>query len=176
MKTKKSIMAILIICSFLLITWLPCQADDVLCGCAKNENGQLRIIDCSSKCLESEHAVTLSGGAGGGGQTGQLACVTGLMRHPTETGADIEITNAKNVAVTKWLDVFNAFYVQTNPDNGDIYWGIQCKEGWINTGCNQSVEGSEPKNVDLPQYYNGCFSDNEEISYLDIFITCCKIL
>ncbi|MDQ7787156.1 MAG: hypothetical protein RDU01_06070 [Thermodesulfovibrionales bacterium] len=61
MKTKKSIMAILIICSFLLITWLPCQAEDVLCGCAKTKKGTLRLIDCSSQCLKSEYPVTFSG-------------------------------------------------------------------------------------------------------------------
>jgi hypothetical protein len=103
------------------------------------------------------------------------------MQNPTETSAEIMITNQKNITVNDWAEVFNAFYVQENPNSDEPYpdnlmWGLQCKDDWINTGCNQSVRGSEPQNVDLPQYNNGCFSDNEEIEYLTIFITCCKIM
>ncbi len=60
MKTR-TIIAIIMTLSFLLIAWLPCQADDVLCGCAKIKKGTLRLIDCNSQCLKSEYPVTLSG-------------------------------------------------------------------------------------------------------------------
>jgi len=63
MKKQTIIIAMLTILSFLLVTWLPCQADDVLCGCAKIKKGTLRIIDCSSQCLKSEYPVTISGTA-----------------------------------------------------------------------------------------------------------------
>jgi hypothetical protein len=53
----------LTVIGFLLFAWLPCQADDVLCGCAKIKNGNLRLIDCSSPCLKSEYPVVLSGTA-----------------------------------------------------------------------------------------------------------------
>jgi hypothetical protein len=49
------------ILSLLLVTVLPCQADDIICGCAKTNKGTFRIIDCSSKCLKSEYPVTFSG-------------------------------------------------------------------------------------------------------------------
>ncbi len=179
MKTKKSIMAILIICGFLLITWLPCQADGVLCGCAKINKGTLRIIDCSSQCLKSEYAVTLSGGAVGEGQTGKLACVTAGMRYPTETSAEFFLLNRKNIDVTDWSDVFNAIYIQPSPYHPEsTYWGLQCKDDWINTGCSQSsTDGvNAGGDRDLPQYDNGCYSDNEEELKLVVITTCCKIV
>lgn len=61
MKKQTIIIVMLTILSFLLVTWIPCQADDVLCGCAKIKKGTLRIIDCSSQCLKSEYPVTLNG-------------------------------------------------------------------------------------------------------------------
>jgi hypothetical protein len=61
MKKETTIIAILAILSFLLVTILPCQADDVVCGCAKTKKGTFRIIDCSGQCLKSEYPVTLSG-------------------------------------------------------------------------------------------------------------------
>jgi hypothetical protein len=61
MKKEINIIGMISILSFLLITVLPCQAADVICGCAKTKKGTFRIIDCSSKCLTSEYPVTVSG-------------------------------------------------------------------------------------------------------------------
>jgi len=62
---KKIFVVVTILSSFLLlITWLPCQAqDDLLYGCSKKENGQLRLVSDHSKCLKSEYPVTLYGSA-----------------------------------------------------------------------------------------------------------------
>jgi hypothetical protein len=177
MKKQTAVISFLTILCFILVVWVPSQADDTVYVCKNSKTGAPRLVKASNQCKKTEYLVTLYGGTGGGGQTGQLACVTGLMRNPTTTSADIMITNAQNVTISGWSDVFNPIYVQQNPDSpGDIYWGLQCKAGWLNTGCNHSVEGSEPKDVDLQQYSNGCFSDDEEISYLNMFVTCCKIL
>jgi hypothetical protein len=51
---------------FLMITvlsMLPCQAQDVLQGCAKAKKGQLRIVSDPSECKKSEYPVTLNGSA-----------------------------------------------------------------------------------------------------------------
>jgi hypothetical protein len=107
----------------------------------------------------------------------KLACVTAMMNNPTDTTADIMITNAKNVTVSDWTEVFNAIYVQENPYNPeDIYWGLQCQDDWSNTGCSSTVDELAGVDQDLQQFDNGCFSDDEEIAYLNIFTTCCKIL
>jgi hypothetical protein len=46
----------------LFITWLPCHADDdVIYGCYKKKNGQLRIVSDISKCRKSEKPVTWYG-------------------------------------------------------------------------------------------------------------------
>jgi hypothetical protein len=62
MKMRKKAFVIVTIFGLLLITWLPCQADDIY-GCAKKKNGQLRIVSDHSKCLKSEYPITLYGTA-----------------------------------------------------------------------------------------------------------------
>lgn len=62
MKKQTLFAVIFVIISFLLVTWLPCQADDMY-GCAKKKNGQLRIVSDPSKCLKSEYPITLYGTA-----------------------------------------------------------------------------------------------------------------
>jgi len=145
-------------------------------ACYKKKNGQLRLVSGPDECLKSEKYINLCQPSGN--STGQLACVTAMMKDPTESSADIRITNQKNITVSDVSEVFNPIYVQQNPNAplGEVYWGLQCNDAWVNTGCNQSVEGSDPQNVDLPQYENGCFSDDEEISYLIIFTTCCQVV
>jgi hypothetical protein len=176
---KQTIFTITII-GLIFVACLPCQgADNIIYGCYQKEHGQLRIVNDYNQCLLSELPITWNQSCEScnGGSIGKLACVTAMMKNPTETSAEIMITNQKNIIVSDWVEVFNAFYVQPDPDSPeDIYWGLQCKDDWVNTGCNQSVECGEPRNVDLPQYNNGCFSDDEEIEYLDIFTTCCKVM
>jgi hypothetical protein len=178
MKKQTKIIAMLTIVGFLLVTWLPCQAGDVLCGCVKIKKGALRIIDCSSQCLKSEYAVTLSGGAGGGGQTGQLACVTAAMAYDGQIDPKIQITNQKNITVNNWSDIFDVKYSgQHYPPLGDDNWGLLCKDDWVNTGCShENNSESEINDTDTPQVMNGCFSDDEELANLSIFVTCCKIV
>ncbi len=90
------------------------------------------------------------------------------------------ISNQKNIDVSNWSNVFNAIYVQENPYSEDpypenLYWGLQCKDEWVNTGCSQSNDSSLPnEDRDIPQYDNGCFSGKEEIENVDIWTTCCK--
>lgn len=56
----KQTLLIITIIGLLFITWLPCQAEDnVLYGCYKKNNGQLRIVSNPSECLKSEYLVTL---------------------------------------------------------------------------------------------------------------------
>ena len=181
MKKQTIIIAMLTILSFLLVTWLPCQADDVLCGCAKIKKGTLRIIDCSSQCLKSEYAVTLSGDAGGGGQTGKLACVTGAFENETYDPNDIHyrllLTNQKNIVISDPAEVFTSYVDTTDPDPENMKWGLTCTEDWVNTGCTaSSYSVTVYPDVDVPQYFNGCHSDNEEYGNVTIFTTCCKIV
>jgi hypothetical protein len=61
MKKETTIIAILAILSFLLVTILPCQADDIY-GCYPKKGGTLRIVSNLSKCkTKTEYPVTLSG-------------------------------------------------------------------------------------------------------------------
>jgi hypothetical protein len=61
MKKETTIIAILAILSFLLVTILPCQADDIY-GCYPKKGGTLRIVSNLSRCkIKSEYPVTLSG-------------------------------------------------------------------------------------------------------------------
>jgi hypothetical protein len=61
MKKETTMIAILAILSFLLVTILPCQADDIY-GCYPKKGGTLRIVSNLSKCkIKSEYPVTLSG-------------------------------------------------------------------------------------------------------------------
>ncbi len=55
---------ITIVC-FLLVAWLPCQAED-LQGCYHKSKGNLRILtDITKGCKKSELPVTLSGSMDG---------------------------------------------------------------------------------------------------------------
>lgn len=179
---KQAIMIMAVIC-IVFVAWLPCQGEDnLIYGCYQKNHGQLRIVNDHSQCLPSELPISWNQSCEGcnGDSIGKLACVTAIMKNPTKTSADIMITNQINIQLSNWSEVFNAFYVQ--PDPGipeDIYWGLQCKDGWVNTGCNQSIiYGATIDNpyTDLNQYNNGCFSDDEEIEYLKIFTTCCKVI
>jgi hypothetical protein len=63
MKKQMSIVFLIGMVGFFLLTSMPAVADDVLCGCAKIKRGALRIIDCGGQCLKSEFPVVLSGTA-----------------------------------------------------------------------------------------------------------------
>lgn len=149
-------------------------------GCYKKQNGQLRIVTSQDECLSSEYPIILNGNSGGsGGQVGKLACVTGRMSYPPESepSAHIIITNQRNVVVSDWTEVFHAQY--SDPPE-EKYWGLFCKDEWINTGCSQHIDtallSGQEFDLDVDQYANGCFSDDEELPYLELFITCCKIM
>jgi hypothetical protein len=181
MKTKKSIMAILIICSFLFITWLPCQADDVLCGCAKIKKGTLRVIDCNSQCLKSEYAVTLSGSSQQQ-QSMTLQCITGALYYTISDPLNycndpysLNITNPYPSSSNP-TDIFQVFCESpsTLGDDEIVTWGLRCKEGWQNTGCTGNSYTSDG-DMDVPQFLNGCHSDDEEYGNSEIFTTCCRI-
>lgn len=51
------------------------------------------------------------------------------------------MANTRNIDVSDWTEVFDAIYA--NHEGGDSYWGLQCKDEWINTGCCQANEVSE---------------------------------
>lgn len=149
-------------------------------GCYKKQNGQLRIVADQAECLSSEYPIVLNGDSGGsGGQVGKLACVTGRMSYPPnqEPAAQIIITNQRNVVVDDWSEVFAARYF--NPPN-DISWGLFCKDEWVNTGCSQHIDtallSGQDFDLDVDQYANGCFSDDEELPYLELFTTCCRVV
>lgn len=153
------------------------EAGDIY-GCYKKQNGQLRIVTSQDECLSSEYPIVFNGNSGGsGGQVGKLACVTGRMSYPPGSDANIIITNQKNVNVSDWSEVFHAQYF--NPPD-EISWGLFCKDEWINTGCSQHIDtallSGQEFDLDIDQYANGCFSDDEEKPYLELFITCCKIM
>lgn len=60
---KKHILLVttMVIIGIVLMTWLPCQADDIS-GCYKKNKGTLRILpDPSKGCLKSEIPITLQG-------------------------------------------------------------------------------------------------------------------
>jgi hypothetical protein len=44
----------------ILVAWLPCQADEIY-GCAKRNNGQLRIVTGPGDCLPSEVSISWNG-------------------------------------------------------------------------------------------------------------------
>jgi hypothetical protein len=59
MKTKKNIMALLIVCSFLLLSWLPCQAEK---ACYQIHHGQLRLLlPPYTACKSFEKLINLQG-------------------------------------------------------------------------------------------------------------------
>lgn len=59
---RKKAFAIVTIFVFLLITWLPCYGEDnVIYGCYKKNNGQLRIVSNHSECLPSELPISWNG-------------------------------------------------------------------------------------------------------------------
>jgi hypothetical protein len=63
MKTDIIITAMLTILCFLLVTIVPCQADNnVFYGCAQKKKGNLRLVSDPSECKKSEYSVTLSSG------------------------------------------------------------------------------------------------------------------
>lgn len=62
----------------------PFASDDGITACAKEENGQLRLVATSSDCLPSERAVSWKAGGGGGGTsfetvTATVAATPGLV-------------------------------------------------------------------------------------------------
>jgi hypothetical protein len=62
MRKQTILISILTIFCFLIVTWLPCQADDnLLYGCVQKKKGNLRLVSDPSKCNKSEYPVTLSG-------------------------------------------------------------------------------------------------------------------
>ncbi|MCG2722237.1 MAG: hypothetical protein L6290_09520 [Thermodesulfovibrionales bacterium] len=62
MKRYAFIPIVISIISFLLVTWLPCKADDsVINACYKKKNGQLRLVSDPSQCLKSELPISWGG-------------------------------------------------------------------------------------------------------------------
>lgn len=180
MKTRSSLIAILIIGSFLLITWAQCQANDVLYGCAKTKGGALRLVSDPSVCKKTEYPVTLSG-APQQQQNMTLQCFTAEIYYTVSSYRNycidpysLTITNpypsSNNPA-----DIFEVFCESPSSFGDDnVTWGLRCKEGWLNTGCT-GTSFSTSGDLDISQYLNGCYSDDEEYGNANIFTTCCRI-
>lgn len=177
----------LVIATFLtlaLAAFQPCQAEDgVTCGCYQKNHGQLRIVGDCSECLPSEVPIIFSQAT----VKPKLAVVTAVLKfhepdyeeHSLVDDATFFITNQQNIELAgdDWKDVFEIRDEHVNPD-GEIHWGLRCKDenGWVNTSCSQSLDQPGYSDVDLPQYGNGCYSDNEEYESMSLFCTCSKIL
>lgn len=111
---KKIILVVVTVIAMLAITGFYSKGDaSEIYGCYKKNNGQLRIVDSLSKCHPSENPIIL--GQPSGSLTAKLACVTASMGNPTESSADIQIENQKNININDWSEVFNAFYLQPDP-------------------------------------------------------------
>jgi hypothetical protein len=154
-------------------------------GCYQKNNGQLRIVQSHNECRPSELPITLGGPATG--IKTSLLCVTGLLSFPPRHNSAYcqdkpatVITNPFFTTDIKFEDVFEVICL-TPPYplpftswEDPVMWGLRCKSGWANTGCSASTYTQA--SADVPQFLNGCHSDDEEYGNADIFTTCCKII
>lgn len=167
--------------AFLFVSGLSTQviADDI-CACYHKTNGKLRIVSDHDECKPSEVPITLATSTGS--QNVEFQCVTGeLFYNPSDPPIycddeySLKITSPYSTDIDPY-DVFEVYCESPSPySNDEVFWGLRCKEGWTNTGCTGSsfdVSGE----VDIPQFLNGCHSDNEEYGHANIFTTCCKII
>lgn len=118
MKKGTIIAAMLSILSFLLITILPCQADDIY-GCYPKKGGRLRIVGSPGKCKKSEYAVTVNGTSS---QTQAVDPIVGhwsFMQYTDGTSGSINPQSNPNVCVGD-LDI--------NPDLTYTAWNT-CRIG-----------------------------------------------
>jgi hypothetical protein len=127
----------------------------------------------------------------------KLACVTGALYGPGQYLAypgQVGIVNQRNIVVGIWSEVFDIFEATGPAPEFDKWWGLVCKDDWVNTGCSQANYGDadigfpgspsgpseclspQPYDIDLRQIYNGCVVDDEEFCNMVIFTTCCKIV
>lgn len=126
-----------------------------------------------------------------------LACVTGAFYGPGDYLAypgEVRIVNQRNIVVRDWSEIFDTFEGIGPAPEYDVWWGLLCKDNWVNTGCSQANYGDadigfpgstsgpdvcssrQPYDVDLRQIMNGCIVDDEEFCNMVIFTTCCKIV
>jgi len=187
MRKKTVMIAIVLMLGFLLVTWLPCQADDnVIYGCYKKNNGQLRIVSDHSKCRPSELPISW-GGSCDNGIVAKLACVTGSITKGSEGNGDIEVdvTHEQNISISEWSEVFDAYIIPSPDEPWGYEWGLLCKDDWTNTGCSQKTDfhlstvdiwAENLFDLDIRQSDNGCRGDNEEYLFVTIYTTCCRII
>jgi len=83
---------VLVIITFFLVTWLPCQADDILYVCAQKNKGSLRLVDDYNQCLKSEYPVTLNGFAGYIVELGSIEGMIGAGQFTTSSEIPIGIS------------------------------------------------------------------------------------
>lgn len=149
-------------------------------ACANKKNGQLRLVSSTDKCRKSEEYVNLCQPSGS--TSGQLECVTGVLRYePSQVPNYCQDTYSMgftNPYPTDMNpnDVFNVYCVSPVPDDDDLVnWGLICNkvQGWQNTGCTGSNNGFA--DLDLNQWVNGCYSDDNEYGNATMYVTCCKI-
>lgn len=125
--------------------------------------------------------------------TQQMACATAsynLKKNQKTFFKDANIPSN----VKKWDDVVSAIspYMPPGQETGNWYWGMQCRPGWVRTGCYSSTDGVVDSinrfDTDVigggteggVSYGNLCASDDEEGNTNDtpltLFITCCKLV
>lgn len=89
---------------------------------------------------------------------GKLECVTGSIDINGNKNIDSQI----NVSGLNWDQVFaeDTFNATSNDS-----WGLECKSGWVRTGCAAGELGDQhdaSMDGDLMMYNNGCKTDDEE--------------
>jgi|WetSurMetagenome_2_1015567.scaffolds.fasta_scaffold445687_1 hypothetical protein len=182
MKKQTEVISFLTVLCFLLVIWLPCQAaDDVIYACKNNKTGKPRFVSSPSQCkTNTEHLVTLNG-TSQQQQNMTLQCVTAELYYTVSASlnycqdpSSLTITNPYPSS-TNPTDIFEVFCESPSSLGDDVItWGLRCKEGWVNTGCTgTSFTGTG--DLDIPQFLNGCYSDDEEYGNANIFTTCCRI-
>lgn len=180
MKKQSIVVGLFTIFCFLLTAWVPCQANDVLYGCVNSKNGKLRIVTQDSLCKDKEYPVTLSGSSQQQPSNMTLRCYTAVLLYEVEGAPDycndtyyLGITSpAMSIVIPGIFEVFCEAPSSFTDD--DVMWGLRCQEGWVNTGCAES-SFSVSGELDIPQFQNGCHSDDETYGNGNIFTTCCKI-
>ncbi|MCP3889209.1 MAG: hypothetical protein GY702_10100 [Desulfobulbaceae bacterium] len=112
-----------------------------------------------------------------------LQCYTATMQYDNVNPGDdfcthtpvFQITNPYP-STTAPSDVFDDYCASPSPFDSTqiVVWGLRCKEGWINTGCEGSMSGADSEDGTAP-FLNGCHMDDEEYDSSTIFTTCCRI-
>lgn len=112
-----------------------------------------------------------------------LQCYTGKMDYIDVIPGDEFCTHTAELVITNPYpsttnpsDIFDTYCEAPSPfdDTQNVFWGLRCKEGWINTGCEGSMSGSSSEDGTAP-VLNGCHMDDEEYNSSSIFTTCCRI-